>query len=34
MAYLWENPLKIFGILESMSKFRFVGEVFLMENIM
>ena len=26
--YLWEDPLKIFGILESMSKFRFVGEVF------
>lgn len=26
--YLWEEPLKIFEILESMSKFRFIGEVF------
>lgn len=26
--YLWEEPLKIFEVLESMSKFRFIGEVF------
>ena len=26
--YLWDDPLKIFEVLKSMSKFRFVGEVF------